>query len=91
MNNIYDTTKDNLEYEANQGHHFMNFDTALVTKCNAVLIIKVIRHARNLWKLARSSKQLRLLCPPDPWNVQGTVSLRSPLCKTVLVDVVYLE
>ena len=31
-----------------------------------VLKMWTICHARDLWKLARSCKQLRLLCPPDP-------------------------
>ena len=42
---------------------------------SAVLNIKTICHARGLWKLARSCKQLHLLCPPDIWNLPGTTRL----------------
>ena len=35
-------------------------------KYNVVLKISIIGHARDLWKLTRSCKQLRLLCPPNP-------------------------
>ena len=41
-----------------------------------MLIIKAIRHARDLWRLAWSCEQLRLLCPPYLWNLPGT-ALRS--------------
>ena len=34
-----------------------------------VLKIRTICHARDLWKLARSCKELRLPCPPDPYNL----------------------
>ena len=36
---------------------------------------KTICQARDLRKLTRSCKHLRLLCPPDPWNLPGTVLL----------------
>ena len=36
------------------------------------------RHARDLWRLAWSCKQLRLPCPPDPWNLPGTALLNHP-------------
>ena len=40
---------------------------------NAVLKIKTICHARDLWKSARScSKQLHYLCLSNPWNLPGT-------------------
>ena len=32
--------------------------------CYWVLKIRTIYHARDLWKLAQSYKQLHLLCPP---------------------------
>ena len=46
-------------------------DITLVVKLDKlfsrpVLEIKAICHTRDLGKLARSWKQLRLLCPPDP-------------------------
>ena len=52
----------------------------------AVLKIRIICRARDQWKLARSWKQLCLLCsPPDPWNVPSTdLPIGNPLCKTVL-------
>ena len=34
-----------------------------------------ICHARDLWKLARSCKQLCLLCLPYPWSLPGAASL----------------
>ena len=37
-----------------------------------VFNVKTICHARDLCKLARSCKHLRLLCPSDPCNLQGT-------------------
>ena len=40
-----------------------------------VLKLRTICHAPYLWKLARSCKHLRLLCPPDPWNLPGTALL----------------
>ena len=50
---------------------------AVVSACVAyipcpVLKIKTIDHARDLWKLALSYRQLRLLCPPNPCNLPGT-------------------
>ena len=36
---------------------------------NTVLKVWAICHARDLWKLTRSPKQLRLLCPPGLWNL----------------------
>ena len=55
---------------------------------NRVLRVRTIVHARNLWKLARSCKQLRLLCPPDPWNRPGTALLNefpgNLLSKTII-------
>ena len=59
----------------------------------AVSKIRTICHARVLWKMARAWKQLRLLCPPNPWNLPGTAlfsgyqssrELWNPLNKTVL-------
>ena len=41
----------------------------------AVLNIRTICHARDLWKLARSCKQVHLLWPPDPWNLPCTALL----------------
>ena len=38
----------------------------------AVLKIRTICHARELWNLARSCEQLPLLCLPVPWNLPGT-------------------
>ena len=38
----------------------------------AVFKITTICLARDLWKLSRSCKQLRLLCPLEPWNLPGT-------------------
>ena len=38
----------------------------------AVLKIRTICHARDLWKLAQSCKQLHLLCPSYLWNLPGT-------------------
>ena len=38
----------------------------------AVLKIQTICHTRDLWKLARSCKQLHLLCLPNPWSLPGT-------------------
>ena len=35
------------------------------------LKIRTIFHAQDLWKLARSCKQLRMLCPPNPWHLLG--------------------
>ena len=40
-----------------------------------VFKIRTIGYARDLWKLARSCKQLHLLCPSDPWNLPGTALL----------------
>ena len=40
-----------------------------------VLKIRTICHVRDLWKLARSCKQLCLLCSPDPFNLRGTALL----------------
>ena len=37
--------------------------------------IRTICYVRNLWKFARSCKQLCLLCPTDPWNLPGTALL----------------
>ena len=41
----------------------------------AVLKIRTICHARDLWKLAQSCKQLHLLCLPDSSNLPGTALL----------------
>ena len=67
-----------------------NFSEAYIRHCPA-LKIRTTCHVRDLWKSARSCKQLRLLCPPDPWNSPGTVLLRgfirelwNPLSKIVL-------
>ena len=40
-----------------------------------VLTIRTICHAGNLWKLARSCKQLQLLCLEKPCNIPGTALL----------------
>ena len=40
---------------------------------SSVLKIMTIRHGRDLWNLARSHKQLYLLCPPDSWNWSAPV------------------
>ena len=65
-----------------------NIDLNLTTKLmaqTAVLKISAIRHARNLRKLARSYKELRLMCPPDPQNLPGTALFSgNPPSKTVL-------
>ena len=42
----------------------------------SVIKIRTICHVRDLWKLARSCKQLRLLCSPDPWNFPGAALCR---------------
>ena len=42
---------------------------------NSSVKIRTIFQARDLWKLARSCTQLRLLCPLNLRNVLGTVSL----------------
>ena len=34
----------------------------------SVLKTKMICHTRDLWKLARRRKQIRLLCLPEPWR-----------------------
>ena len=41
-----------------------------------VLKMRTMCHAWDLWKLARSHKQLCLLCRPDPRNLSGTALLR---------------
>ena len=41
----------------------------------AELKYREIFYTRDLWKLAGSCKQLRLLCLPDPWNLSGTALL----------------
>ena len=41
----------------------------------AVFKFRIICHAQDLWKLARSCIQMHLLCPPDPWNLPGTALL----------------
>ena len=43
----------------------------------AMLTIRTICHARDLWKFARSCRQLCLLCPPYPWNLPGGIALLS--------------
>ena len=70
------------EYWENQVKHKDNI--------TSVMKIRTICHARGLWKLARSYKQLRLLCPTDPWKLPGTLLLSEfqisqwhPLSKTV--------
>ena len=52
---------------------------------HAVIKVRNFCHGQELWKLARSCKQLQLLCPPDPWNLPGTApgELCNPLIKTV--------
>ena len=53
----------------------------------AVIKIRPIFHARDLSKLARSFKQLRLLFQTDPWNLPGTtlfIGLRKYLSNVVL-------
>ena len=42
---------------------------------NQVLKIRTIFYVWDLWKLARSCKQLYLLCLPDPLNLPGTALL----------------
>ena len=41
----------------------------------SMLKIRTICHARDLWKLDRSYKQLHLLCRPDLQNLAITVLL----------------
>ena len=41
----------------------------------SVLKMRTIWHALDLWKLARSCKQLHWLCLPDLWNLSGTTLL----------------
>ena len=48
---------------------------AITNNIIAMLTIRIIYHARDLWKLARSYKQLHFLCPPNPCNLPGTVLL----------------
>ena len=36
---------------------------------------RTICHVWDLWKLARSCKQMCLLCLPDPWNLSGAALL----------------
>ena len=61
--------------------------------CILVLKIRTICYAPDLWKLARSCKQLCLLCLPDLWNLPRTALLSgfqswwelwNPMRKTVL-------
>ena len=65
----------------NLKRHCPHHDVIVMNFCNiyrhsvAVLKIKTICHARDLWKLAQSWKQLRLPCPPDPYNLSGTALL----------------
>ena len=59
---------------------------------NEVLKIRSIWHTRDLWKLARSCKHVRLLCPLDPRDqvlpysvdFKAPGELWNPLSKTVL-------
>ena len=43
----------------------------ILSSMGILLKIRTTCHARDLQNLARSS-----LCPPDPWNLSGTASLR---------------
>ena len=43
---------------------------------NAVFIFLTIWNARYLWKLARSCKQVCLLCSQDPWDTRYCLSQR---------------
>ena len=45
-----------------------------------MLKIKTNGRARDMWKFARACKQLRLLGPPDPGNLPGTVLLSGLEC-----------
>ena len=45
------------------------------TTVNIMHTVLTICHSRDLWKLARFCKELRLLCSPDTWNLPGTVLL----------------
>ena len=47
----------------------------MVPYMSAVLKIRTVCHARDLRKLARSCKQLHLLCPPDPKKLPCTALL----------------
>ena len=63
----------------------------------SLLKIRTICHARDLWNSARSCKQLRFLCPPEPLNFSGTAllggfqSFEIHWVRQYLVNVVYLE
>ena len=54
----------------------------MTTIHQSVLKIRSISHAQDLSKLARSRKQLYLLCPPHRWALLGT-ALLSELAKVL--------
>ena len=65
--------------------NLLYFDSLLLWFCESAvfhvkivlagLINRTIGHAQDLWNVACSCKQLRLLCPSDPWNLPETALL----------------
>ena len=77
------------------GPHILTIVLCADTK--AMLQIRTMCHACDLWKVIRSCKQLHLLCPPDPCNLPGTALHRSPwqlwypLHKTVIRECSFIS
>ena len=81
--NDWENDRDAGDLRRNRGHCDVivmwnhNPVNATMTACclvraTPVLKIRTNRHVWDLWKLARSCKQVRILRPPDPWNLPAT-------------------
>ena len=74
---IYAETKDSyhsyhLKRHSSLGYSHIECISYPMIYINPVLRNRTICHARDLWKLPWSCKQLRLLCPPTLWKLPDT-------------------
>ena len=53
-----------------------SMDPVVIWLLSSVEKLKAISDARDMWKFVQFCKHMRLLCPQNVWNLQGTALLR---------------